>query len=367
MTTMLAARAHPGEQFFRLEQVDIPAPAAHEVVVRVRAASVTRGLLALWYFTPYIELPSTLGHEAAGEVAAVGPGVTGLREGQRVLVHSALTCGICRACLAGDDTLCENLSVMGYGLYGEGGRDRYRRYKDGGLAEYMLVPALNVSLLPDSVSFDVAAKIGTIAGSLGALRATCPQAGDSLAVVAATGAAGTAAVLCAPLLGLDPVIAVSRTPDSLRRTAQVTGDHLVSVATSELDADWTERGKLTQRLQQLSGDGGLDAVVDFMPLGLDETVQAIEALRPGGRAVLVGGNQVRLPLAYGQLMRNQWSVRGFRGTPRAAEREVLQHIAAGTIDPTPLITHRYPLRDVNDAVRRVHNREDSPLFVVINP
>ena len=282
-------------------------------------------------------------------------------------MHSALTCGVCRACARGDDTLCEALAVMGYGLYGEPGRERYRRYKNGALAQYMLVPASNVSVIPEPVSYDSAAKAGTIAGSLSMLHAAQVHEGDRVAILAATGASGAATVMCSPLLGVDSVIGVGRERRSLHRIAELTGCELRSVATSELDADWTETGGLTAALRALTGDAGLDAVVDFMPLGLAETAQAIEALRPGGTAVLAGGNQVTLPLGYGRLMRNQLHIRGARGTPRSAETEVLGRMAAGDMDAARLITHTYPLTAVNDAVRTVYNRQDSPLFVVIHP
>jgi threonine dehydrogenase-like Zn-dependent dehydrogenase len=367
--TMLAARAYRGDHEFRLERIAVPEPGRDEVVVRVKAASLTRGLLAVWYFTDLMRcLPSVLGHEIAGVVEAAGAGVHRFERGDRVAVHTPLACGSCRFCRTGRESLCVDLGTIGHGFYGrDGALGRYKRYHDGGLAEFIRVPATSLMPLPEAVSFVAAARLPTLASSFRVVKLTGVTFGDSLVVTGGTGSSGAAAVKCAPLLGVTRVIAVARRRAALDRLAQVTDVEVLPIATDELPPDWMQTGALTERVLALTGGVGADGVADFTPEGTAVTTQCIGALRHGGGAVLIAGNRGRIEIDYLRLMQAQWKIRGFRGVLREDECELLALMGAGRLDAEPLVTHRFPLKRVNEAIATIFNRVGAPIFVVITP
>ena len=365
---MRAARAYQGERHMRLEEVPVPDPGPNDVLVRVESAGLTRGLVAMWWFTPMIRLPGTLGHDIAGTVVSVGSDVTAVEPGARVWVSTALQCGTCDACVRGDDNLCRNLAVMGYALYGDGGQRVYERYHDGGFAEYVLAPAVNVNLLPDSIDIAIAGKIGTIAGALRALTLAGSHPGGTLVVTGAGGATGGAVVQLAAVLGYAHVIAVARSDAGLARLGAPDATVVTPVTTESLATDWVEQGGLTDTLRQHArATGDVDALVDLMPMGTDVTLQALRCVRPGGTAVLMGGNVQRLTIDYLQVMRNQWHIVGNRGHRRSDEHAVADLLAGHLFDAERLLTHRFDLDAINEAIDTVMERRASPGMVVVQP
>lgn len=241
---MLAARAYPHERAFRLEQVEIPSVREGEVLVKVGAAGVSRGLLSLWRFTDMIKLlPATLGNEIAGTVWRTGPGVKGLELGQRVRVHAPLTCGHCSACSQDCETMCAELAIVGFALYSPSGMEAYARYHHGGLADFVRVPAGNVDVLPDEVSLQVGCKLGTLATSWRAVRqAAAASVSGTLLVTGATGASGAAAAACAPVAGFERVIAVARSGSALAGLQRLAPHVTDVIATEDLEDRWEVTG-----------------------------------------------------------------------------------------------------------------------------
>jgi len=364
---MLAAIAHKGEYKFRIERIDVPRLDAGDALVKVEAVAITRGVLAMWHYTDMIKLlPGVLGPAIAGLVAQVGSSVRSFQEGERVRVHALLTCGQCDHCRRAQESLCRVQCTIGGALYGCAAMPTYERYHNGGMAQYVKVPSGSLHRIPDNVPFDLAAHVGTVAGSFGALRTLKGMNGDVLVVTAASGASGASAVRCAPLFGFTSVCGVSTHREGLERLIGSEG-LTDSIATAELPSDWQERQLLTAALLDATDADGVDAVVDFMPFGRDVTVQSIRAMKPGGRAVLSGGNVSELNLTYLELMRNQYQLKGIRGTTRRDEHEVLKLLAAERLRVCDLQTHTFPLSEANRALETVLGREGSPVFVVLKP
>lgn len=177
---MLAARAYVGEERFRLEHVPIPTLADGEVLVQVRAAGMTHGLLSLWHSGRTQLLPGVLGHEGAGVVVEVGPNVTRWQPGDRVRLHPTLSCRDCAYCRSDRETLCSTLAVIGHAIYTNAAMPLYERYHDGVLAEYLRVAEWSLDRLPDEVSFEVGARVHSLAIAFRALRKTDACHGDTL-------------------------------------------------------------------------------------------------------------------------------------------------------------------------------------------
>jgi len=362
---MLAARAHPGRQDLVLEEVEPPEPGPGDVLVRVAAAGLAPGLFHLLQQGRFPVLPSTVGHEIAGDVAAIGTGTSAISVGQRVRVHPNLTCRACEYCTTDREQMCSSCSMIGHAVFGPDALGLYRQYHNGGLAEYVNVPAWAIDELPDNVSYDVGAKVHDLANAVRALKVAGLMAGSTLVVTAATGTMGTAVIRLAPLYGVTRLIAVARSAERLRAVAKLDPGLAEWVSIDHLDADWERTGGLTRALRRVL-PGGADAVIDFLPSG-PGTAQAVAALRNGGALVHMGGNRAPLDLPAVAFAAGCWRLVGTRNCTRNDARHVLQLLRSGTIIADDLVTHTYPLTEVNTAVQAMLDRAEPMWMTLIHP
>ena len=194
----------PGNREVVVTSFANPKPAIGEAVVRVKASAICRSDLSLYYgnaVLPGVVNPVISGHEPAGIVEEVGPGVTSVKPGDRVAVYLAVGCGHCQYCRHGDLQLCPDWECLGF-------------TRDGGNAEFLLVPAANCLKMPDEMSF-VAGAVSTDA--FGTLYSACRKldvAGDTTVAIFGIGPMGSAGILAAKACGAR-VIAVD--PLEVRR------------------------------------------------------------------------------------------------------------------------------------------------------
>lgn len=200
-------REHGGPEVLRRERLPVEEPGPREVRVAVRAVALNH--LDLWVRRggPAFKLrfPHRLGADVAGLVDAVGPGVSDLDVGQRVVVNPGVSCGVCRACLSGRDNLCRQ-----YGILGE--------HRDGGYGQLLVVPRQNIAPYPGELSFPEAA-----AGLLTFLTAwqmlvekAAVRPGETVLIQGAGSGVGVAGVQIARLFGAR-VIATAGSDDKLAR------------------------------------------------------------------------------------------------------------------------------------------------------
>ncbi len=267
MGDMLAARLiEPGEPL-RIERVPVPEPSAQEVLVKVSACGLcgTDLHLAVDGDLPVMRTPITLGHEAAGIIAAIGSDVAGLEKGNRVALFPSACCGACRFCLAGRESLCDVSQVYGMA-------------RDGALAEYVAVPARSVMMLPDAVPFDVGAIVTDgVATPFHALRSRGRlRAGETVGIFGC-GGLGTHAVILARMMGAARIIAVDVNAAARDRAL---------AAGADLSLDPAE-GDVAKKIRRHLGGRGLDLALEFV--GRPDTVElAVRSLGKAGRAVIAG-------------------------------------------------------------------------------
>lgn len=259
----------------RLAGVPIPRVGPNDICVRVRAVGVgltvvhmiaNPGQVTAW--------PRIPGHEVAGEIVELGDEVRGFEVGQRVTTHFYLTCGQCRYCRMGRETLC--LAFRGY----------VGMACDGGYAECMALPARNFIPIPDGVSdVDAALAADAIATPYHACtREAGLIPGEHVVVFGAGGGVGIHAVAMARLCGAR-VIAVDLGEAKLAGARAAGADELLDGSQPDL----------TQRILALTDGRGADAVIDVV--GVRDTLEtSIAALAPAGRLVIVG---VRPPAVFG--------------------------------------------------------------------
>lgn len=345
MKTMLAARLIAAGQPLSIEEMPVPEPAPDEVLIEVAACGLcgTDLHLAVAGDLPVARTPITLGHEGAGTVAALGREVKGLREGDRVVLFPAASCGACRFCLQGRESLCDASSVYGMA-------------RDGALAEYIAAPARCTIALPATVPFDVGAIVTDgVSTPFHALRSRGAfRAGETVAVVGC-GGLGTHAIILARLMGAAYIVAVDVNGEALARARSLGAD--LAVNTNEEDAVKTVRKRV----------GGVDLALEFV--GIPQTVEtALRLIDKGGRAVLVGVGTGRasLPPLLSFVGREQ-SVIGSFGMDRRDIVDLFALIAGGRLDLTQSVSARYPLEQADAALQHLAKKDSGVVRVVVVP
>jgi propanol-preferring alcohol dehydrogenase len=324
--TMKAAVVHAFGQPLAIEAVPVPTPGPGQVLVRIVASGVCHTDLHAadgdWPIKP--TLPFIPGHEGAGTVAALGPGVTALKEGDRVGVpwlHSA--CGVCEHCLTGWETLCEQQQNSGYSV-------------NGGFAEYALAPAAYVGRLPQSVDFVAVAPI-LCAGvtTYKGLKETAAKPGEWV-VISGIGGLGHVAVQYATAMGLH-VAAVDVDDAKLALAKRLGAEVTVNAATSDAAAE-------VQR-----AIGGAQAVL-ITAVSVKAFQQAIGMLRRGGTCVLNGLPPGEFPTPIFDVVLKRLTIRGSIVGTRKDLQEALQFAAEGKVRAT---TETQPLEAINDVFARL--------------
>ena len=317
-----------------LRDVPVPDVGPGQVLVQVAAAGACHSDLHVMEFPagamPW-QPPFTLGHENAGWVAATGPGVPDLREGDAVAVYGPWGCGRCKPCRLSAGNLCEHgeeIGALGGGL----GRD-------GGMAEYLLVPDARLLVpLGDLNPVDAAPLTDAGLTPYHAIKQALPVlAPDATAVVIGVGGLGHLAVQILRVLTAARVVALDVRKDKLAQARDLGADETL---TSDPDA--------VAAVRELTRGVGADAVFDFV--GTDATMGiAIGMARAGGHVAIVGLAGGRLPVGFGATPFETKIVIPYWGT-QAELIEVLALRASDRISPQ---IERFSLHDVDDAYRRM--------------
>ena len=316
-----------------VRKVPTPEPPDGGVVVRVAASGICRSDWHGWQgHDPDVVLPHVPGHELAGAVAAVGAGVRNWRVGDRVTVPFVNACGTCEQCAAGEQQVCVRQTQPGFTHWGS-------------LAEFVALDAADVNLVavPEELDLATAAALGCRYAT--AFRAVVHvakvQAGEWVAVHGC-GGVGLSAVQIAAAAGAR-VIAVDVAPGALALARELGAEHTVDGG-----------GDVPAAVVELTGGG---AHVSLDALGAAVTcANSIRCLRPRGRHVQVG----LLPPAQGRpevpmerVIGLELQVLGSHGMAAHAYPELLGLIAAGRLDPRPLITRRLALAEAGTALAEV--------------
>jgi propanol-preferring alcohol dehydrogenase len=325
---MKAAVAHEFGKPLSLRNVDVPRPGSGQILLRVAASGVCHTDLHAvdgdWPVKP--KLPFIPGHEAAGEVAAVGPDVTLFKEGDRAGVpwlHSA--CGTCEYCLTGWETLCARQQNTGYSV-------------DGGFAEYVLAPAAYAGRIPGNVAFaDVAPILCAGVTTYKGLKETDTKPGDWVVIVGA-GGLGHVAVQYAKAMGLH-VAAVDISEEKL---------DLAKRLGAELVVNSTEKDPAAS-IQNLVGGAHGVLVTAVSPKIFR---QSIDMLRRGGTCVLNGLPPGDFATPIFDVVLKRITIRGSIVGTRKDLEESLQFAAEGKVKP---VTEIQPLEAINEVFDRLRH------------
>lgn len=325
---------------------DVPAPTAPDggAVLEVRATGVCRSDWHAWRGHDPVPLPNTPGHELAGVVAEVGPGVTRWRPGDRVTVPFVCGCGVCEYCRAGDAQVCPHQTQPGF-------------TGPGSFAERVVVHAADTNLvaLPDSVDFVTAASLGCrFATAYRALTAHGRlREGDWLAVHGC-GGLGLSAVQIGVALGAH-VVAVDIAPAALTRATELGAAHTIDAAADPDPA---------ATIRELTGGG---AAVSVDALGSPATASAsVRGLRRRGRHVQAGLLlDGPTPLPMDVVIAQELSIHGSHGMAAADYPPLLALVADGTLRPDLLVSTVIGLEDAPAALTAMDHPPTGPGMTVV--
>lgn len=321
-----------------------PVPAPDEVLIRIRACGICGSDLHGWDGSSGRRRPPLImGHEAAGEIAAVGAAVRGWAVGDRVTFDSTVYCGKCERCQRGEINLCEHRRVVGVAPA------EYRQH--GAFAEYLALPARILHRMPEGMSFEQAALVEPLAIALHALRRARVNREDT-ALVVGTGMIGLLVVQALRAAGVPRIVAVDLEATRLDLARKLGATDAVLSGRPETEAE----------IRRATGGG---ATVAFEVVGITPTVQlAIAGLRPGGTVVLVGNVAREVTFPQQAVVTRELAVLGTCGS--AGEYpEALNLLATGAVDGAAMIAAVAPLSEGAQWFAKLTSREGRGILKVI--
>jgi propanol-preferring alcohol dehydrogenase len=328
-----------------LWDVPVPIPTGTDVLVRVNAAGIChsdahyrRGR------SPVEPLPLTLGHEVAGIVEAVGPDVTGWKPGDRVCIHYLATCGVCEYCRRGIEQFCPSAKMMG-------------KHRDGGYAEYVVMPGRSLCRLPEEISFEAGAiMMCSSATALHALKKARVGAGQSVAVFG-LGGLGFSAVQLARALGATSVYGVDIKSSKLGWDRKL-GFTAVNAAQVEP----------ANEIRKMTDGRGVDVALELIGLPLTMR-QAVSSLAVQGRAALAGITEKPLELdTYKDVLGREAEIIGVSDHLGSELPMLIDFVRQGKLNLDSVVSRVIPLdaQEINRTLDRLENFADE-VRVVIAP
>jgi Zn-dependent alcohol dehydrogenase len=356
-----AAVAHQRGAPLRIEEVSVRDPRNGEVRVRIAACGICASDLHVWRTGEGIGFPGVLGHEAAGRVEAVGPGVTEIAVGQPVVIAWTPRCGRCRACRAGRVHVCAGITTNAQdGSLSLAGRPLGRYMNVSGLAERVVVGEGSVIPVPADVPLEDACLIGCgVTTGFGAAATTgAASRGESVAVLGC-GGVGLSAIQGARIAGAATIVAVDPNRSRLELAGRLGATDLISPEDREPVA----------AIHALT-EGGADLAVEAVG-SATAARQAFDAIAPGGRAVVTGltgiAEEISIPVVSLLLDKTlRGSIYGSADPPRDFPR-LFALVSRGKLRIDAMAGPDYPLERVNDAFEALASGRAVRPRVVFDP
>lgn len=356
MSTTMRAAVFQGKGKIGLREVPRPVPGVGQALIKVTLTTICGTDVHILKGEYPVREGLIVGHEPVGVIEELGPGVTGYRKGDRVIVGAITPCGQCRACLSGVASQCGH---GGSGSEAIGGW-RFGNTIDGCQAEYVLVPdaQANLAKIPDGLSDEEVLLCPDIMSTgFSAAERGHVRLGDSV-VVFAQGPIGLCATAGARLAGASLVIAVDSVPRRLEFARRMGADVVLNFKEQDVVAE-------VKRLT----DGGADVAIEA--LGQAETFEnCLRAIRPGGTLSSLGvySGHLTLPLdAYAAGLGDQTIVNSLCPGGKERMRRLMSIVAAKRFPFKDLVTHPFRLADIEAAYDLFSHQRDGVMKVALRP
>jgi len=323
-----------GKEDLKIENIDIPSCNHADILIKVESCAICKTDVKMFHAGHRdLKLPRVLGHEVAGTIVEAGKEVAEeFKVGDRVQVAPGLPCGSCPFCITGIPNMCDKMKIIGF-------------HRDGGFAEYMLVPANGVQngcvnkLLP-SLSFEEASLAEPIACCINALELCRVEPGDVVAIFGA-GPIGHLCAQLARLFGASKIVVIEKSPQRIEFAEKI---HLADVIidSSDIGSD------PVKAIREETNSNGVDVVIPACSAP-EVPVQGIKMLNKRGRIVFFSGlpyGHENVSLDHNQIHYKEIQIFGAYGCTSKQNREAVRMLSTGRLNVKYLITHRISLDEL---------------------
>lgn len=366
-TTMRAAVIRAVGTPFVIEQIPRPVVHPDDVLVEVRACGLVPNFETILSenLPPVLTrpaFPAVYGLDAAGVIVGKGSRVHGVEIGDRVYVNPMRGCGNCRYCRVGQKEGCDYFALNGYLGSGIKSAKLMADHPLGGFTEYITAPPSSLVHLPDSVSFEAAARWGYMGTGYAALRRANVGQGTTLLVNGASGTLGLGTVLFALALGVSKILGVGRKSELLERVRALDPER-IHVHSSETE------GSVTEWAQSLTDGTGPDVVIDALPTGapVEAFLESFAALGRCGTLVNVGGVIDDVPINVFSLFNKGQSILGSYWFTTEQGQEMADLAGAGLVRLDALDHHVFDIAEISSALTTASQHPGGFSNVVVRP
>ncbi len=340
-----------GIEDLKMVDIDVPLCSPGDILMKVEACAICKTDVKMFHVGHRdLKLPRVLGHEVAGTIVEVGKEVEGkLEEGNRVQVAPGLPCGSCPFCFSGVPNMCDRMEILGF-------------HRDGGFAEYMLVPENGVrngcvNRIPPSLSFEEASLAEPLACCVNAQTLCRVRPGDSVAIIGA-GPIGHLNALLARLLGASKVIVVEKSPQRIEFAERF------NIADSIIDSRENDR---VEAIREETNNSGVDVVI---PACADPEVpdQGVKMLNKRGRIVFFSGlphGYENICLDHNLIHYKEIQILGAYGCTSEQNKEAVRLLSTERLNVKYLITHRIGLDELTNGFEMVDTQHAMEVVVKI--
>lgn len=331
----------------QIEEYQVPQIGPDEVLIKVMAVGICGS--DLHYYSHgrigkyVVDKPFILGHECAGDIAAIGSNVQRFQVGDRVAVEPGVTCGRCDACKEGRYNLCPDVEFLATPPF------------DGAFVQYIKIREDFVFSIPDNLSYEEAALVEPFSVGIHAANRTGLQPGSTIAIMG-MGPVGLMAVAAAKAYGAAHIIVTDLEPLRLEAAKQMGASHIINIR---------EQDPLVE-IKRITNGKGVD--VAWETAGNPKALQsALGSLRRGGKLAIVGlPAQDEIPLNVPLIADNEVEIYGIFRYANTYPKGI-NFLSSGVVDANKLITDKFALEQTQEAMERALNQKSECLKIVVYP
>lgn len=324
MKSLVKAKSEPG---IWMQEVPVPEYGVNDVLIKIKKTAICGTDIHIYSWDDWaqetIPVPMTIGHEFYGEIAAVGKEVTELKPGQRVSGEGHITCGVCRNCRAGKRHLCRN--TLGVGVH-----------RPGAFADYLVLPASNVLVLPDNITDDEASVLDPLGNATHCALAFDVVGEDVL--ITGAGPIGIMATAIVRHIGARHIVITDVNDHRLELAKQMGATRAINVKYQSVQ----------EVIEELNMSEGFDVGLEMSgnPMALNDMVKA---MNHGGNIAMLGIPPQETPLDWNQVIFKGLVVQGIYGRQMFETWYKMIAMLQSGLNITPIITHHFPAVDYQHA------------------
>lgn len=338
MKSLVKAKHEPG---IWMQDVPMPEYGVNDVLIKVGKTAICGTDIHIYAWDDWaqatIPVPMTVGHEFYGEIVEVGCEVKGMKPGQRVSGEGHLTCGHCRNCRAGRQHLCRNTQGVGVN-------------RAGCFAEYLVIPANNVILLPDNITAEQASILDPLGNATHCALAFNVVGEDVL--ITGAGPIGIMAVAILRHIGARHIVITDVNDYRLDLARKMGASHAVNVKHQALQDVMDELGMME------GFDVGLE--MSGNPMALNEMVAA---MNHGGKIALLGIPPKKTAIDWNHVIFKGLVIKGIYGREMFETWYKMIAMLQSGLDVSPVITHRFPVKDYQEAFQMMASGQSGKVIL----